>query len=186
MKWERIFDLDYNRILTIDKDEEVLRKQSKDITEKLYKKLDIKNSLIDLISIAWTGGVAIAAPQIGINLNYAIYSKDYYNKPKERKWVELINPEIIQGKKIGPSIEEGCLSIPGVRQTAYRYSEIVYETGWNKNRQTLEAKGFWAFVIQHEIDHLNGILYIDRNQKINRNDPCICNSGIKYKKCCDK
>ncbi len=106
------------------------------------------------------GGVGLAAPQIGVNLRVVVVSdpdgKDGQNK------LELINPCIIS--TFGPQVgfEEGCLSFPGIFVTVDRPQGIYLEyqdcTG-----QTLQLKnnGLLARIIQHELQHLDGILFVD-------------------------
>ena len=120
-------------------------------------------------------GVGLAAPQIGISLRAIVFWL-----PRERLARELptdpnpntteteaihtlLNPQF---EPIGDEMEagiEGCLSIPGLCGMVSRYRAIRY-SGWDLNgtRQEHEAFGFHARVVQHEIDHLNGILYPER------------------------
>ena len=115
----------------------------------------IKSILSDMaFTMRACNGIGLAAPQIGINKQIAVV--DIGDGP-----INLINPKIID--KDGKSgIEEGCLSLPEVllkvkRADALRLSTLD-ETGKNI---TIDAKGLLSIVIQHEIDHLNGILIID-------------------------
>ena len=81
----------------------------------------------------------------------------------------MINPEIISFDKNLKEREEGCLSIPGYNANVKRPSSIkVTYTDENKKNKTLEANGLLATCIQHEIDHLNGILFIDHISKLKR------------------
>lgn len=104
-------------------------------------------------------GVGLAANQIGIDLSIFIA------KPKNKFYV-FINPEIIEGKKETVK-EEGCLSIENKWGFVKRFEEvkIKYQDIKGKTR-TLKAKGLLAHIIQHEIDHLNGVLFIDKALEI--------------------
>ena len=100
-------------------------------------------------------GIGIAAPQIGICQRICVF--DLGNGKQV-----LINPEIVEsdGKDL---LEEGCLSIPGIRIDVKRAKSVVVR-GYNVEgkEEEFKADGLLARVIQHEIDHLNGILIIDK------------------------
>ena len=106
-------------------------------------------------------GVGLAAPQIGISKRVIIA----YNE-EDDKIYELINPVIIESEGI-VSGQEGCLSVPGRIGTVKRFVKIVVE-GQNAkgDKIKIEAKDMFARVLQHEIDHLNGILFIDKAENI--------------------
>lgn len=99
-------------------------------------------------------GVGLAAPQIGIDQQIAIVNID-----DESPIFELINPIILEqrGEQVGP---EGCLSFPGLYGEVKRYQYIKVKAQ-NKDGEfyTIEAEDFLARAIQHEIDHLQGILF---------------------------
>lgn len=99
-------------------------------------------------------GVGLAAPQIGIDARIAIVDID-----NELGTIEMINPQIIEssGEQTGP---EGCLSFPGLFGEVTRPNNVKIEAFDRKGRKyTLEAEEFLARAIQHEIDHLDGILF---------------------------
>ena len=101
-------------------------------------------------------GVGLAAPQIAKSLR--IFVAEY----EDRK-IAMVNPEIIkmEGEEIGP---EGCLSIPGyVGENIRRAEKIIVKGQDPKGKQIkIEAEGWFARIMQHEIDHLDGILFLDR------------------------
>ncbi len=106
-------------------------------------------------------GIGLAAPQIDLNMRLTVVdiaAADEDEKPEER--IVLINPEVIF-KEGNHSGEEGCLSIPGFREPVRRAKKAVVRAR-NVKGDTLEyeAEGLLARVFQHEIDHLNGILFI--------------------------
>ena len=90
--------------------------------------------------------------------------------------------------------EEGCLSFPGRVEDTTRFQEVVIINGIEPEK--FVAAGLSAVVCQHELDHLNSTLFMDRKivkptpvvvkTKVGPNNPCPCNSGKKYKKCCGK
>jgi peptide deformylase len=120
-------------------------------------------------------GVGLAAPQIGLSVQLAViedraeYHKDVPEeqlRERDRRPVPfhaIINPKIVQTSDDTADFFEGCLSVTGFSALVPRARtvrvEFLDERGVNK---TLEASGWHARILQHEIDHLNGILYIDR------------------------
>lgn len=112
------------------------------------------------------GGAGIAAPQIGVNLRVILFGFDVCERYPERKPISvtvLINPEfepLSDEQELG---WEGCLSVPGIRGAVNRYKKIRY---WGQTpsgeKITREVENFHARVVQHEIDHLNGVLFVHR------------------------
>lgn len=111
-------------------------------------------------------GVGIAAPQVGVSLQLAIVDVPQNIGGTGR--IVLINPKIISA--YGSDVaEEGCLSVPGVQVKVKRYRELIVETtGLDGRKVTYKTNGFIARAIQHEIDHLNGILIADKLVPIRR------------------
>lgn len=105
-------------------------------------------------------GVGLAAPQIGQNIRLAIIAKEAI--PDKKDWI-LINPKITKHSWKRTRNEEGCLSIPGVKKEVSRFAKITVKA-LNEKGQSLsfQAENLFARVIQHEIDHLDGILIIDK------------------------
>jgi len=146
-------------------DDEVLRKEADSVeenTEELQKLID------DMFETMYnSNGVGLAAPQVGIAQRLFVADVDPMLEEEEleekpRGPLALINPEIVE--KSGPDIEleEGCLSIPEVRDTVTRPRDItVTFRDRDFNRVQLKATGWLSRVIQHETDHLNGVLFID-------------------------
>jgi peptide deformylase len=155
-----------------------LRSTSKRVD--LSEVAEIVRALDHALETSMTPGVGLAAPQIGINKRVAIV------RTKEQS-LNLVNPVIVEKDKGFVNFEEGCLSLPGISVNTRRYKEIfvkddMYPDGF-------VATGTVALAIQHECDHLDGILIIDRvvgKKKVGRNDPCPCGKKIKYKKCCGR
>jgi len=117
-------------------------------------------------------GAGIAAPQIGVSLRVVIFgvgASPRYPDAEEVPYTVLINPVI---EPIGNEMEEGwegCLSVPGMRGVVPRYTQIHY-TGYDQYGNPIDRKvsGFHARVVQHECDHLDGILYPMRIEDMTR------------------
>lgn len=131
---------------------EILEQECKEVTKfdrKLAKVLDdMYDTMIEF------DGVGLAAPQLGLDARIAIVDID-----DESGTIEMINPSIVAagGEQTGP---EGCLSFPGLFGEVTRPHYVKIEASNRKGRKyTLEAEGFLARAIQHEIDHLDGILF---------------------------
>jgi peptide deformylase len=112
------------------------------------------------------GGIGIAAPQIGESLQVCLIELEDFNRYGQEVNLPLtvfINPEIEVLNPEEAGYWEGCLSVPGLRGFVERPQHIrVSYLDAKGDKQQLEAKGFLATVIQHELDHLFGTLYVDR------------------------
>ena len=151
-------------------------------------------------------GIGLAANQVGIDAQVAVVNV--------REPLILINPKIIS-KEVEIPYHEGCLSYPNKRVNTKRYRDVIISTeqsesdwyfsgaqvpkdgkgSWEKeqsNNENAQLRVLESVCVQHEIDHLNGVVCMDRkvnttivkDKKIGRNEPCLCGSGKKYKKCC--
>ena len=117
-------------------------------------------------------GAGLAAPQIGVPLRVVIFGVDFnprYPDAEPVPYTELINPVLIP---LGDEMEEGwegCLSVPGLRGVVPRYARLRYSGVDPQGRRIeREAEGFHARVVQHECDHLDGILYPMRVEDFSR------------------
>ncbi len=134
--------------------EESLRQKSepvKEITE------DIKQLVEAMFeTMEEKDGIGLAAPQVGQNIRLFVVGL-------ETQRFVFINPEIIETSQETCSMEEGCLSIPKIYEAVIRPSAVkVQFLNLEGRRKTIEADGLLARVIQHENDHLNGILFVDK------------------------
>jgi peptide deformylase len=113
-------------------------------------------------------GVGLAAPQIGLSerlivVEYYEREEDEENEEAPKKVWAVINPEIVKASEEMMMGAEGCLSIPGLVGEVERHAE-VHIKGLNRHGKPMKvkAKGWLARIFQHEIDHLNGVLFPDR------------------------
>lgn len=112
-------------------------------------------------------GIGLAAIQVGIDKSLIVY--DIAPKEEGRRLEVLINPKIIAAEGTTLSENEGCLSVPDFRADVKRHAQVQVEgVDRNGNPLRFEAEGLLAVMLQHEIDHLNGILFIDRISKLKR------------------
>ena len=117
-------------------------------------------------TLAEADGVGLAAPQIGVTRRVLVV--DVSSQEEERPPIALINPVITDGRGMGVA-EEGCLSIPELFGDVSRYTSVDVEAmNLNGDPFTFSAEGFYARVVQHEIDHLDGKLFIDYLTPIKR------------------
>ncbi len=111
-------------------------------------------------------GIGLAAPQIGISKRLTVIDLSFQKKPEDK--IVLINPEVIEikGKQVE---EEGCLSLPEIRDRVVRAAEVKVRAQ-DAEGKTIEVEGteLLARAIQHEIDHLDGILFIFRLSRLKR------------------
>ena len=128
---------------------------SKKVNVKIPSRIELYMNLLD--TLQFRGGLGLAAPQIGVAERVILYQ----NYAKEL--ITLINPEITSYKGSTTSIGEGCLSVPGVRKNVKR-AKVIKVEAYNEYgvKIKIKANGMEAIILQHEIDHLDGILFIDR------------------------
>ncbi len=154
-------------VLPIEKgvDNKILRAVSepvKKIDKKLFKLLD---DMRDTMFAA--KGVGLAAPQVGVNIRAVICTFNY--DTVNETVVDMINPAISSLSEEMVKDEEGCLSVPGKFDFVKRHKSLIVRFTDRKGReQALKVSGYNAKVVQHEIDHINGILFVDKAEpKVN-------------------
>ena len=143
----------------------VLRKSAlpvENITDKTLQLLD------DMAETMYDApGIGLAGPQVG-ELKRLIVMDCSRDDEKSELW-QMINPEVIELSEDNSTLEEGCLSIPGHTAEVSRPDWIKLRfTDIKGKEQQIKAEGLLAACIQHEIDHLNGILFIDHISKLKR------------------
>ena len=169
----------------------------------------IKDKIIPLFKDL-PSAVGISAIQIGIPKTMSIV--DLERAKKGTGYLFLINSKIIEKENEFIYPREGCLSFPNKYYDTKRYKDITIENYrveetelvpetlyfYYDDENKLNNDGLLTIAVQHEIDHESGILIIDNShqviaeplvkldRKIGRNEPCYCNSGKKYKKCCGR
>ena len=149
----------------------VLKKKAKDIDKDYPKLEELINNMWDTMYNAY--GVGLAAPQIGLPVRIFMIDPAPFAEDEEMDEAEqealknmrkvFINPQIIDETGEEWAFSEGCLSIPEVREDVFRKPDITieyYDENWEKH--TKKYSGLAARVIQHEYDHIEGILFTDK------------------------
>jgi peptide deformylase len=128
---------------------------------------EIETLIDDLIETMYAApGIGLAAPQVGVALRIFVLDLSVGRDPTALH--VMINPEFVE--RDGMQLEEeGCLSVPGFTSTVARPKRVVVK-GLNRQGEmhTLEGTGLMARALQHEVDHLNGCLFVDRLRGISR------------------
>lgn len=137
----------------------VLRTKAKEVKEITDQTRDLLDNMAETMYAA--PGVGLAAPQVGILQRIIVIDVD-----DEHGLIEVINPEIIDVSDERIIMEEGCLSVPEQTGRVIRPKEVKVR-GLNRNGKEIEieADNMLARALQHEIDHLEGILFIDKLEK---------------------
>ncbi|MCX7958876.1 MAG: peptide deformylase [Deltaproteobacteria bacterium] len=135
-----------------------LKKKVKKVQEITPEVLRILDDIAE--TMYYSNGIGLAASQVGIDMR--LVTIDVSTEERKSELLKLINPEIIEGE--GELImEEGCLSVPEIRDEVKRYKKIKAKyLDINGEERIIEDDGLIARVIQHEIDHLDGIVFLDR------------------------
>lgn len=142
------------RIITLDSPGGViLRKKAKPVGRVTQEVVRLMDEMVEVMRRA--PGVGLAAPQVGYSLRVIVAEYD-------GRLMQLVDPEITfaEGWELA---QEGCLSLPGILCDVPRYTRVVVKGKNRKGRGiTVQAEGWLARILQHEIDHLDGILITDR------------------------
>jgi peptide deformylase len=131
-----------------------------EVTDELHRLMD------DMFDTMYAEeGVGLAAPQIGVSQRLIVIDA----REEDTQPFVLINPEIVEFSDDLDRAEEGCLSIPGLREVVER-SWAVRVRGLDRDGTPMEidAEGLLARILQHEVDHLDGILFVDRVSPLKR------------------
>jgi peptide deformylase len=165
--------------------ESVLREKAKPVRQITP---DIETLIDDMIeTMREAPGVGLAAPQVGVGMQVIVveYAEGSENadeeadadaapaaEPKPKKLYAVVNPEITRQSKETELGNEGCLSIPDYMGEVERYNTVTVK-GLDRHGKSfkLKAKGWMARIFQHEIDHINGVLFIDRTENVWKVEP---------------
>lgn len=151
------------KILVIDKTEEnkILRKKAAEFDFNKYSKKDIRELIKKMrIVMKAADGIGLSANQIGLNIKLFIAQVD-------NKFYSVFNPKITKTSKKISDEEEGCLSVPDRFGLVQRPEKITLE-GFDASNKKIKIKawGLLARIFQHEMDHLEGVLFIDKAKEM--------------------
>lgn len=151
--------------IEIGENNEILRAENAPVKEfgKQLKQLvkDMKETM------GGADGLGLAAPQVGVNLRMFLMVLDY--KSGKGKAIAMCNPRVISHSDVTEVAEEGCLSLPGIYGKVERFKSLMVEFfDVEGARQVLELHGLDAREFQHEYDHIEGVLFVDRIREQSR------------------
>jgi peptide deformylase len=142
---------------------DVLRKKTRRVTKIDDKFIELVQSMFHTMRKA--SGIGLAATQVGMDFALTVIDVSNVEGEEDKKPIILINPKLVDthGAIV---LEEGCLSIPSVRYDVERPEKVYIEyQDLDLNKKNIEMDGLMGRVVQHEIDHLNGVLFIDHLSK---------------------
>jgi len=147
-----------------------LKTKCLNVPEALFGAPELHKLAMDMAATMYmTGGVGLAAPQVGIPWRMFVMDIHANLQDKKPMLLTFLNPKIIEPSKETIRLREGCISFPGVREDIERPAEVTIEAlDPDGNPVRLRAGGWVGRIMQHEVDHLDGILMIDRMGKIAR------------------
>lgn len=170
-----------NQILVVDnkKNEKFLRQKTVKFEFDKYSKKDIRElvkSMREIMKVA--NGVGLSANQIG--LPFRMFVAQVPDAQGKSKFYAIFNPEIIKISKETEILEEGCLSVPETWGPVERHYRLTL-SGQDANGKRLKIKAWdlLARVFQHEVDHLNGGLFIDKAKKLHKKTDTADTDGDK-------
>lgn len=129
---------------------------------------EMRKLLDDMLETMYaSNGCGLAAPQIGLSKRIVVI--DIAHEDEEAQPLYMVNPEIVWRSEEKEVSEEGCLSVPGQRAEVERPASVkIKYLDYNGQECELLAEDFLAVAAQHELDHLDGVLYIDRISRLKR------------------
>lgn len=129
---------------------------------------DLRRFMDDMLETMYVAkGIGLAAIQVGVPKRVAVIDLD--PKGPNSKPLYIINPKIVSASDEQSTYEEGCLSVPEFWEDVHRPARLTVEyTDEKGETQRVDADGLFATVLQHEIDHINGLLFIDHLSKLKR------------------
>ena len=149
----------------------ILHKRSADVGLKDIGTREMQKFIKDMVETMYVkDGVGLAAVQVGKSIQLCVIAKNF-NTLNTKEDLCLINPSWAKMSVFKDWDEEGCLSVPGVYGKVKRYKKIKVKA-LDKNGKSLEfvAEGFFARIVQHETDHLNGHLFIEKAKDLRHID----------------
>lgn len=151
-----------------------IRKEGDEILSKKCREVETIDDRIielgkDMLETMYKNdGIGLAACQVGILKRVIVYDVKYVEEDGKKEGHILINPKITSRSKSMIEVEEGCLSFPDIYKVVQRHEKVTVEyTDINGKKKKINAKDIEAVCLQHEIDHLDGIVFLDRYDEQN-------------------
>lgn len=155
-------------VIQTGKTNKILRTKSEAVNPLEFRKFTkIAEEMVKYVKNRDNGCVGIAASQIGLNKRIVAVSLMRDRDDENYRTIAMMNPEIVEHSREMECDNEGCLSIPGTKGDVERWKWIkVSYLDISVRPQTIILRDFPARIVQHEVDHLDGILFIDKTKKI--------------------
>ncbi len=155
-------------LIETGKTNQVLRTKSENVsTSEMKKYVRLAEEMVRYIKNPDNGWVGLAAPQIGVNKRIICVSLMRDGDDENYRTIGMINPEIVEHTDDMECDNEGCLSVPGESGDVERWKRIkVSYIDTSLRPQTILLSGLAARIVQHEVDHLDGVLFTDRIKKL--------------------
>ena len=142
----------------------VLRKNTEKITDFDKSLRDLADRMVETMYAK--NGIGLAGPQVGVSRKISVIDLSFVEEVD--KILTLVNPEVLEFEGTA-TIEEGCLSVPDIFEDVIRPEMVkIRFQDLSGEGQEMEVEGFLARIIQHEVDHLDGVLFIDRLSTVMR------------------
>lgn len=157
-------------IVTIHDNNSILRQRAREIED--FNDSALQKLIDDMIPTMYEkDGIGLAAPQVNRGIRLIVTTPDPHNfeyfKASRHEALVLINPVITRHSLFKEFGDEGCLSVPNLFGSVKRWKGVhISYHDRNGTRKTIKASGLQARVFQHEIDHIDGILFIDKAEKV--------------------
>jgi len=143
------------------KGDEILKKKARQIDKIDERVKELAQDMLD--TMYKNDGIGLAACQVGILKSLVVYDVNYIDEKRPKKNpIVMVNPKITSVSKSMVTVEEGCLSFPNVFEKVDRHEKVTVEyLDLNGKKVIKRVKGLEAVCIQHEVDHLSGVVFLD-------------------------
>ena len=139
----------------------IITKKCREVEKVDEKIIELGQDMLD--TMYKNDGIGLAASQVGILKRVIVYDVSYIGEDGKKEGHILINPKITSRSKSMIEVEEGCLSFPDIYDNVLRHEKVTVEyIDIDGKKKKINARDIEAVVLQHEIDHLDGIVFLDR------------------------
>lgn len=146
--------------------DEILSKNCRTVEKIDDRIIELGNDMLE--TMYKNDGIGLAACQVGILKRIIVYDVKYIEEDGKKEGHILINPKIVSRSKSMIEVEEGCLSFPDIYKVVKRHEKVTVEyTDINGKKKRINAKDIEAVCLQHELDHLDGVVFLDRYEEQN-------------------